>query len=67
MNNLVDILKDSGYIVLEGKDEVIKMIKSNSQVGCLPRCSGFRIFPDGRKCYGCRDCLEYRVESFLNE
>ncbi len=50
------ILNEAGHETVEGKDAVLNMIKSASDGTETPLCSGYRVFPDGRKCKGCEDC-----------
>jgi hypothetical protein len=50
------LLKDEGFEVVEGMDAVLAAIKAEAGHGQLPLCSGYGVFPDGRKCLGCSDC-----------
>jgi hypothetical protein len=54
MKGIADILKENGYKVVEGGKEVINAIGFNFSKDS--RCSGYRVFPDGKKCPGCGDC-----------
>jgi hypothetical protein len=53
------ILKDAGFEIVEGYDNVKKAI---ADVAELPPgewlCSGYRVFPGGEKCKGCSDCTK---------
>jgi hypothetical protein len=51
-----EILSEAGIEVVEGKEAVLNMIKSASDGNMTPLCSGYKVFPDGRKCKGCEDC-----------
>jgi len=54
---LTNILKDAGFEVTEGAGTVKKAIKDLANNSCAEKlCSGWRVFPDGDKCQGCRDC-----------
>lgn len=53
---IIEILKQSGYIVVEGKEAVENMIKSAENFSHERLCSGYRVFPGGDKCQGCSDC-----------
>lgn len=54
--DLVNILKEAGYEVVEGADAVLSSIKDIRNSSSEHLCSGYRVFPDGTKCPGCRDC-----------
>lgn len=49
------ILKENGYDVISGYHEVKKVLNKYSDIQKL--CSGYRVFPDGSKCSGCKDCI----------
>lgn len=51
---LVELLRANGYETVEGRDAVLAAIASDGSTEVL--CSGYRVFPDGTKCDGCRDC-----------
>lgn len=51
-----EILSEAGIETVEGKEAVMNMIKSASDGNMTPLCSGYGVFPDGRKCKGCKDC-----------
>ena len=53
---VVEILNEAGYKPAEGRDAVLNMIKSASNGGTKPLCSGYGVFPNGIKCKGCEDC-----------
>jgi len=52
--DIVEILKNEGYKILEGYDAVLKAITSDEKEKKL--CSGYGVFPDGTKCVCCQDC-----------
>jgi len=54
---IVKILNDAGFETVEGKEAVIKAIKDMAGPPSTPLCSGYRVFPDGKKCPGCPDCI----------
>ena len=56
MKEIVKLLTEAGYKTTVGADEVRKMIMLVSDGDNEKRCSGYRVFPDGTKCYGCKDC-----------
>lgn len=58
MSDIVEDLKDAGFVVVDGAKQTINMIKSVSGDDTQPLCSGYRVFPDGTKCNGCADCKE---------
>ena len=53
---ITEVLNKRGFETVEGKDAVLNMIKSASDGNMTPLCSGYKVFPDGRKCEGCKDC-----------
>ena len=53
---ITEILKEGGIESVEGKEAIMNMIKSASDGNMKPLCSGYKVFPDGRKCKGCEDC-----------
>ena len=55
-NWLVGILRDAGYSVAVGAENVQRMIRVAADDSTERRCSGFRVFPDGSRCEGCGDC-----------
>lgn len=55
-NKLIDLLTSGGYEVAVGPDAVFEMIKNNAGADTQPLCSGYGVFPDGKKCPGCSDC-----------
>lgn len=55
MSRLVKTLTDGGFTVIEGKDAVLIAIEGVSDASG-ERCSGYGVFPGGRKCKGCEDC-----------
>ena len=48
------VLENSGYEVVEGAENVSNAIGFDFSGEVL--CSGFGVFPDGKKCPGCLDC-----------
>jgi hypothetical protein len=58
MNDDIEkILADAGYKVVIGKEGVLKAIKAaGGGQSTTPLCSGYRVFPDGSECAGCKDC-----------
>lgn len=56
MKDLVEILNKAGYKTVEGADNVLQAIKDCAGTESTPLCSGYRVFPDGEKCPGCKDC-----------
>lgn len=54
--DIIEILNESGFKTVEGDEAVKNMIKSASDGNMTPLCSGYKVFPDGRKCKGCEDC-----------
>jgi len=55
MSELTKTLTDGGFTVIEGKDAVLIAIEGVSDASG-ERCSGYGVFPGGRKCKGCEDC-----------
>ena len=66
MDDIVKILQDEGFHVVEGKDAVKNMIKSCADFGNEERCSGYRVFPGGKKCEGCPDCTPVIITTASN-
>ena len=56
MDELKNILIKEGYAVTEGRENVEKAIKQMANNDTKKLCSGFKVFPDGKKCSGCKDC-----------
>jgi hypothetical protein len=54
--NLISILENDGFKTVRGYDKLLKAIKDTAGEDKTPRCSGYGVFPDGRKCNGCGDC-----------
>ncbi len=54
--DLVDLLRAVGYGVVEGRDAVLAAIAERSDGSTELLCSGYGVFPDGKRCGGCRDC-----------
>jgi hypothetical protein len=54
--DISDILEGAGYTVVEGAESVLRAIRSCSDGEPGKLCSGYRVFPDGEKCGGCKDC-----------
>jgi len=57
-DSLVGILKDAGYVVTEGAENVQRMIRVAADDSTERLCSGWGVFPDGTKCGGCKDCMD---------
>jgi hypothetical protein len=53
---LIRSLESFGYTVVEGAEAVISAIEQISDGDMIRHCSGYKVFPDGRKCPGCGDC-----------
>ena len=56
LDPLVRALREAGYTVAEGPADVLNLIHAVSDDGAQPLCSGWRMFPDGKRCEGCEDC-----------
>ena len=56
LDPIVGILRDAGYSVAVGAENVQRMIRVAADDSTERRCSGFRVFPDGSRCEGCGDC-----------
>lgn len=44
------------------------MITVKTIVACVfgkKRCSGFGVYPDGEKCPGCSDCMEFTITDII--
>jgi len=54
--DIIETLRQEGYMAVEGKEAVKRMIKSAADLSNERLCSGFRVFPDGDRCEGCSDC-----------
>ena len=54
--DLVEILKKEGFKTVQGYGATLKAIKDVADSNTTPLCSGYGIFPDGKKCEGCEDC-----------
>lgn len=56
-DDITKILEGAGYKTVTGADAVKKAIRDAEIPGdSTPLCSGYGVFPDGRKCEGCDDC-----------
>ena len=55
-DNLEEVLSNGGFIVIGGYVAVKDAIKKISSGKEEKLCSGYKVFPDGSKCEGCRDC-----------
>ena len=58
MDEIVKILEDEGFEVFEGANAVRRAIRRCADDSIQSLCSGYRVFPDGRKCKGCSDCKD---------
>lgn len=59
MDKLIEILNEAGFkTTLEGAEAVRAAILQEAGKDQTPLCSGFRVFPNGKKCEGCNDCRE---------
>jgi len=56
MQDIIKILNNHGFKTIEGKESVLRAITEEAGPQSKPLCSGYRVFPDGRKCLGCSDC-----------
>lgn len=56
VQELSELLQNSGYEVAIGCDNTRKMIAEKADHSTTELCSGYGVFPDGRKCVGCADC-----------
>lgn len=56
MTEIVDILKEAEYDVIEGGQAVLDILGFDKVQRKDWLCSGFGIFPNGEKCEGCSDC-----------
>lgn len=55
--SVAKILKDLGYVVIEGRDAVLDAIRDAGEGNDgAPLCSGYGVLPNGDKCLGCLDC-----------
>ena len=54
MKDVKDVLEQAGYTVIEGAENLSSVIGFDFSREVL--CSGFGVFPDGKKCPGCLDC-----------
>jgi len=62
--DIIKILNDGGFSTVEGKDAVLKAIKESAGPPSEPLCSGFGVFPNGKKCDGCSDCDDQYAKSY---
>lgn len=65
--DLLGLLHADGYKTVEGRDAVLAAIAAESDGSSEALCSGYRVFPDGTKCNGCRDCKPSLSEEFIND
>jgi hypothetical protein len=57
VEEIISALREGGFeIVALGEEEVKALIASVANGSIDPRCSGYRVFPNGDKCPGCGDC-----------
>ena len=56
-DELIKILDTAGFKTVSGYNNVMDAIKSVAGSSITPLCSGYGIFPDGKKCPGCEDCF----------
>ena len=57
LKELEGLAERAGLNIVVGGDVVIeKMIDLAPKGGSMPHCSGYGVFPDGKKCEGCPDC-----------
>ena len=54
--DIIKVLEDGGFETVDGYDAVLNAIKIAAVPGKKPLCSGYGVFPNGRKCLGCDDC-----------
>ena len=54
--DIIKVLKAGGFSTVEGKNAVLKAIKDSAGPPSKPLCSGFGVFPNGKRCDGCSDC-----------
>lgn len=54
--DIVEILEDDGFKVVRGYAAVMGAIEAAADQDTKPLCSGYGVFPDGKKCDGCKDC-----------
>ena len=60
-----EILNDAGYRTINGADNVLAAIATESDGSTERRCSGYGVFPDGEKCEGCNDCRSDGAGKFV--
>ena len=58
MNKLEEVLTNGGFKVVTGSNAVLEAIEKLADKTEDRLCSGHRVFPDGRECTGCQDCME---------
>ena len=57
MENIAEILQEGGFEVVEGYEEVKRLIESQQHEEVhIDLCSGYGVFPDGSRCPGCPVC-----------
>lgn len=54
-------LRDAGIEFVEGYAGVKNAIGNLSDGSSDKLCSGYRVFPDGSPCAGCKDCLKEKL------
>ena len=55
-DGVTDLLEKEGYTVVRGNAAVKAEIKRVAVVSSDKLCSGYKVFPDGKRCSGCIDC-----------
>jgi hypothetical protein len=55
------VLLTAGYEIVTGADAVLNLIADKSDGATESLCSGYGVFPDGKKCEGCSDCRGVKV------
>ena len=63
MKKLIGILNDAGFKTVSGYHYITKELESRKKSGEYPLCSGYRVFPDGSKCDGCKDCQKTKCKN----
>lgn len=53
---VIKILQKAGFKTVEGMEAVLQKSEELSHGKNTSLCSGFGVFPDGRRCQGCHDC-----------
>lgn len=56
LTDLVELLESNGYKTVIGAEAVRSAIAAASDGSEGLLCSGYRVFPDGKRCEGCNDC-----------